>query len=502
MIPLFTAEQARAIDRHAVHGLGIPGILLMENAGVRAANCILESFADKLSSVLVVCGPGQNGGDGFVVARQLDALGISVNAILIGEKSSLTGDAKLNAEAWERSAGSLSLGLDELRDSLPTSTLVVDALFGTGLSRELAGDFRKAVELINQRGLPVVSMDVPSGIDSNTGQILGAAIQAALTVTFGVRKLGLYQFPGRGYAGDIRCESIGVPAPVASDNKLIEATDLPRWLHPRALNSHKGTAGHLLIIGGSKGKSGAALLAAKGAMHSGAGLVTIATDAHTQTVIDGRYPEFMSEALVFSEHSLTDQLTTLCQNKDALVIGPGMGLEQAKALGQDIYLSIPLPTVLDADALNFWQSGAERLSEAKAVRILTPHPAEAARLLRTHTERVQSNRIAAAKTLSERCGSTVVLKGACTVIAATDGRVRIVDGSFPAMATAGSGDVLSGIIAAQLNDNTDPFDAASAGVLLHLLGAKLAGTGDRGLLASQIAEAVPRVIERSLSTTV
>jgi NAD(P)H-hydrate epimerase len=376
-------------------------------------------------------------------------------------------------------------------EALRTASLVVDGLFGTGLDRPLTGLSLALVEAINAAGVPVVALDLPSGVDADTGQVLGAAIQAALTLTFAAHKPGLLLYPGAGLAGVLRCVSIGVPLPAVGSG-VIEARDVVRWLPLRAADSHKGSNGHVLVIAGSPGKTGAALLSASAALRSGAGLVTLASDREARQALDHKVVELMT-----AELDATDRLGSalaLAQGKAACVVGPGLGLDDAtQAFARALALALPLPAVLDADALSAWAGSVEGLRSAAAARVLTPHPGEASRLLGVSTQALQADRVGAARALSCRSGQVVVLKGARTVIAEASGAVRICTSGTPAMGSAGTGDVLAGVIGA-LCAQLAPFDAAACGVELHALAGELAAVGDRGLIASDLLPALPRAL--------
>jgi NAD(P)H-hydrate epimerase len=498
LIPLLTRQEARAIDADASDRLGLPTLLLMENAGRSVYELLCAEFADLLARVVIVAGPGQNGGDGFVVARHLWSAGHCPRVVLLGDPAQLRGDALINYRVLER--------LDVPRTCLPgadlaplvaalaEATLVLDALFGTGLTRALEGRHAEAVLRINASPAKIIALDLPSGVDADTGAVLGTAVQADLTATFAAHKRGLHQYPGAGLAGDVRLASIGVSEPFDAGAQLIEPSDVARWLPARAADAHKGVAGHVLIVAGSPGKTGAAALCGLGALRAGAGLVTLAARGAARAALDAKVVELMTAELPLEEGPAFTAAESLAEGMDAAVVGPGLGLDQdGRALARRLALGLALPTVLDADALTAFGIELAALRGAAGPRVLTPHPGEAARLLGTSSKEVQADRYAAAQRLAETSRCVVVLKGAGTIVAEPQGRMRVSRAGTPAMAVGGTGDVLGGCVAALL-PHADAFDAASAAVELHGRAGTLAATGDRGLLASELANHLPRAL--------
>ncbi len=482
--PLLTRAAARAFDSRAIEQ-GVPGLVLMENAGRGAAEAIVASGLP-LDRVLVVGGPGQNGGDGWVVARHLRSRGVSVRCVLLGERARVKGDARINLDAL----GGMGVTVECAEPgplAVAGATLVVDALFGTGLDRPIAGGWAEAVLSLDECAAPVVSLDLPSGVDADTGAIQGVAVAAELTVTFGACKRGLLQHPGRRLAGEIVLAHLGVPAPELSEAWRMERADLPRWVGLRSPDAHKGTAGHVLVVAGSEGKTGAALLAGHAAIRAGAGLVTLASP--NPGSLDARVVELMTARTADAEATLA-----ALEGKSTFVLGPGLGQgPRAMELARRLALEATVPGVLDADALNAWASfGIDELTVAAAPRVLTPHPGEAARLLGTTVGAVQRDRYAAAATLAERTGQVVVLKGPGTIVA-SGATMRVCDAGTPALGVAGTGDVLAGVVGALLGQ-TEPFHAASAAVLWHALAGEKAARADRGLLAREVADALPATL--------
>lgn len=497
MIPLLTRELVRSIDADAVEKLGVPIIVLMENAARGAFDVVRAKFADKLNRVLIVGGVGQNGGDGWALARHLIAAGFSPTVAFCCEENQIQGDAKTNFESLKRLGAQLVAirSAQTLTAHLEQASLIVDALFGTGLDRPVEGLYRDVILAMNQAEAPCVALDLPSGIDANTGNVLGVAVDADVTVTFAAHKRGLHQFPAVAHVGELVLVSIGVPAPELSQAALMEPADVARWLPERARDVHKGTAGHILIVAGSPGKTGAALLSSHAALRTGAGLVTIATRGAAREALDMKVVEVMTERLEDDVERAVEMAMSLGQRMKAAAVGPGLGLdEDAKRLAVSLAVRLPIPTVLDADALTAIAGDLERIRHAAGPRVLTPHPAEAARLLGTTVAEVQANRYASALRLAERTGAVVLLKGARTVVAAPGGEIRVCRRGTAALGSAGTGDVLTGVVASLLAA-LDPLVAASVGAVLHAVAGEVAAQSDRGLLAHEVADSLPAALQ-------
>jgi len=394
-----------------------------------------------------------------------------------------------------------------LAGEMRAAGVLVDALFGTGLSRELTGRFALAVELVNQAGVPVVAVDMPSGLSADTGRPLGVAVRATLTATMALPKVGQVVYPGREYVGELRVVDIGMPERVirekAPPREYLDRGWATGVLRPRAADTHKGTYGHVLVLAGSRGKTGAAVLAAKGSLRAGAGLVTLACARSLQPLMAGYLPEALTLGLSpeTPDQELTpasaEAILSACERMHAAVLGPGFGLSpEARELSVRLSLELPVPTVLDADALTALSGRPEQLREARAPRVLTPHPGEMARLLSRSKAEIQADRLKAAREAARRSGQVVVLKGAATVVAGPDGREAVNSSGNPGMAQGGMGDVLAGIIAAFLAQGYDPFEAACLGVFLHGASGDLLARrhGPFGYTASQVAENLPRVL--------
>ncbi len=510
-IKLLTAARMRALDERAIHEIGIPGVVLMEQAGRGAVRIIEEagwlgSFDDE---VLLFAGKGNNGGDAFVVARVLLLAGFRrVKVVLLATCDTIGGDAKVNLDAFIRLGGQVEELLSEacwqgLKPSLKIKKLLVDGLLGTGLNSNVRGLYATIIAAINQFSGPVLALDIPSGLNADSGLPLGDAVRATVTATFAFAKPGLFVYPGREYAGHIEIIDIGIPKSWADeeDGVRLLTTDFCRPLLPPSpkANGHKGRRGHLLSFAGGKGKAGAGLLAAGAALHCGCGLSTLALPTTVAAHLEGRNPALMLEALPESVDGCLMGLSAvaleaLILGKTALAVGPGFGLnrrnsELLAALLSDCCLSM----VLDADALTLLAATPEIMPKGRPHTILTPHPGEMARLLKCESRDIQNNRLACARELAVKWGVYVVLKGAGTVIAAPDGALSInFSGNF-LLSTAGSGDILTGIIGSFLAQGLSPLAAAQSGVFLHGLIADhlLAAGQTHGVTAVELGRALP-----------
>jgi len=510
---LVTAQEMRALDREVIEQVGVPGAVLMESAGRGVVEVIASLVDPEGAEVVVYAGAGNNGGDGFVVARHLANRGARVRVILCAQAAKIGGDAKIHFYACKRSQVEILDGASEdaLRDAAARTAgagVVVDALFGTGLQRPVEGLYASAVDRINaHRGLKI-AVDVPSGIDSDRGVPLGApgtCVRADHTVTFAFAKRGLVGAPGFTFAGALHVVDIGIPARLAEARgvraRLLDDGVLAP-LQRREPLGHKGTHGHVLLVAGSSGKTGAALLAGRGALRAGAGLVTVAAPIDARAGIDGRVPELMT-----AWYERPDAIEPWLSGKRALVAGPGIPTDEPmrKALGALVAAAARanLGVVLDADAINHVAEDARILPSAEGRVVLTPHPGEAARLTGSTTAAVQADRFGAAEQLARKLDAVVALKGARTVVAAPDGRVAVCPTGNEGLGTGGTGDVLAGCIGALLAGGETPFDAACAGVYWHGLAGDLvaAEQGTRGLVAGDVADALPRALERSLKAS-
>jgi NAD(P)H-hydrate epimerase len=499
----------RAFDIHAIETCRVPSLVLMENAGRGAADVVEREMLGGRAEgkrVVMVCGAGNNGGDGFVVARHLLARGARVEVWLAGDTAKMTPDCSANHEAFVGLGGRVAIvkpqALDPLRVALAGADVVVDALFGTGLDRPIGALFAGVVGFVNDARTRKVALDVPSGMNADTGVAMGTAVRADLTVTFAHLKLGHVTGHGAHLSGVLRVVDIGVPSSLRADHAagLTEARDVRALLSPRPVDSHKYRAGHVAILAGSRGKVGAGLLAAHGALRCGAGAATIVTWPDAATALQSRVVEVMT-AEIEEENPLGQQLDRLLANKRAVVIGPGFGLgDRAREAVQHVLLHYKGSIVADADALTMHAGAIEDFAAASGHAILTPHAGELARLLDTTSEEIDADRFAAARAAAVKARAVIVLKGPFSVIASPDGRVVVNSTGNPALATAGSGDVLAGLVGA-LACSLPPFEAAWCAAYLHGAAgdAWKAKNGDRGLLASAIADEVPPVL-RDLRT--
>jgi hydroxyethylthiazole kinase-like uncharacterized protein yjeF len=500
MLPLLTAAETRAAEAEAEQR-GLPASILMENAGTATAAVALRMTAPD-ARFLVVAGPGNNGGDGFVAARKLQAAGRHVDVWRVADPARLKGDAARNHQALERTGVAIHASAAAL--PLRKGDLVLDALFGTGLTRAPADESADAIRRMRawrSGGVRILSVDVPSGLSSDTGKAFEPCVSADHTVTFGAMKLGLALEPGAALAGQIEVVDIGLPE-LRPLHWLLEDADGPRWVRARAAETHKGTYGHLLVVAGSRGKSGAAALAGLAALRSGVGLCTVATPSDALSDVQGHAPELMGVGLPSSAvlgPSHLEALLAAAEGKDALVIGPGIphGTETHRLLGE-LLAELTVPVLIDADGLNALAGHLEVLGRAQGPVVLTPHPGEMSRLLETSVAELQGNRVGTARSFAVRHGVVLVLKGARTIVAGPDESVRVNPTGNPGMASGGTGDVLSGIIGAFLAQGLPAFDAASVGVLAHGSAGDAAArrSGQLGLVASDIVDSLGEVWTR------
>ncbi len=516
MTPLPDAERMRAIDRWAIEVRGVPSLDLMERAGAGVARAVERLHPD--GPAVVVCGAGNNGGDGLVVARLLRDAGREVTVVCTSPPAELHGDA---LASLERLPGEVPLDLSGGVATLGGASVVVDALLGTGFAGEPRGTVGEAIEAIESCSAPVVSVDVPSGVDASTGVVCGAAVHAQATVTFHSAKPGLWIHPGKAHSGEVEVLDIGIPRrseipsnlrsvdrPATSEAEIgLIAPAVLRLLPRRSADSTKFSSGHVLVVGGSRGLTGAPRMAALGAMRAGAGYVTACVPAMLQSIIaSGGPPELMTRGLPDEGGALmpagVEVVLEASRRGGALALGPGLGRgEHAIAFARNLAAGAEVPLVLDADGLNAHSgSGAhgggrlDDLAARKAPTVLTPHPGELARLLDTDTGEIVRERLAHARLAAERARAVVVLKGDDTLVADPCGMVAVSSGDSPALATAGTGDVLCGVIAALLAQGLPSFAAACAGVLLHAEAGRLAARAlgaPEGVIASDVIAWLP-----------
>lgn len=499
-----TREIVREIDRKSIGKYGIPGIVLMENAGRATADVILSEYP-YTQEAAVFAGGGNNAGDGFVIARQLISEGIDVVTYVASDPKKYKGDALTNFKALKKLGGEIV----ELGGSLRkfrTADIIIDALLGTGLERPVEGFYKKTIEFINNQPAPVIAVDLPSGLDSDTGHPLGAAVEADITVTYALPKIGTCVFPGADYAGDVFLVNITSPVELEENipYELLTAYDVSDMLPERQEDTNKGTYGHLLILAGSPGKSGAATLASEGALRVGTGLVTACVPSSLNPVMEQKTTEVMTEPMpetdlgTFGKHSVQLALEMASEKRiSALAVGPGMSTtDEAGEFLYEIIRRADRPIVLDADALTLISKNPDILKKAKAPLILTPHPGEMSRLTGLSIPEIQADRITAALEFSKRYGVYLILKGARSVIATPDGRASINTTGNPGMASGGTGDVLTGVVGGFLAQRLSPEDAAKLGAFVHgAAGDVIANEiGEAGLTAGDLAEALPEAI--------
>jgi NAD(P)H-hydrate epimerase len=479
---VYTPATVRAVDARAIRGLGIPGYELMGRAAA-ATLTALRARWPAVADLLVLCGAGNNAGDGYVIARLARSAGLGTRVVALADPAALAGDAARARDDFLAAGGRI----EAWPGALPPGGLVVDALFGTGLARPVAGEVRAAIEAVNAAGRPVVAVDVPSGLDAATGAVLGAAIRADLTVTFVGLKAGLFLGAGPDHAGRVLLDDLAIPAAAWADAgpvlRRYGSDDLAAALPPRRPTAHKGHFGHVLVVGGNTGMGGAVRLAGEAALRSGAGLVTVATRPANAPLVSLGRPELMAVGV-----DAPAGLDPALARATVVAIGPGLGQDDwARALFARVRAA-RRPLVVDADALNLLAAAPASAPDW----ILTPHPGEAARLLGTDTTSVQADRLAAVAALARRYGGVAVLKGRGTLVATAGGLPWLIDRGNPGMASGGMGDVLTGITAALLAQFPhDPCGAAATAASVHAAaGDAAAAAGPRGLIASDLLAAL------------
>jgi NAD(P)H-hydrate epimerase len=481
---LYSAAQVRDLDARLI-AAGTPAFELMQRAAHAAWRGLRRRWPEA-GEVTVLAGHGNNAGDAYLVAALARRAGWRVRALAVGDPARLTGTAA-QAHAEALAAG---VAIQPWHESAPLGGVLVDGLLGTGLSGPVREPYARAIGQINASGLPVLALDIPSGLSADTGQVLGVAVRAELTVTFIGLKLGLFTGEAADWVGELQFDDLQADSALVAQTPMealrLASSSLPR-LAPRPATAHKGCYGHLLVIGGDHGMGGAALLAAESALRSGAGLTSLATrEAHVPAAL-ARRPEVMVHGL-----SSANQLLALAERADVLVVGPGLG---QGAWGRGLLTaaaSRDTAQVWDADALNLLAVGAVGLPQNC---LITPHPGEAARLLGWNTAEVQSDRPRAARALAQKFQAVAVLKGAGSLVAAPDGRLALCDRGHPAMASAGLGDVLSGLLGALLAQGMPSFEAACLAVWLHAAAGESLGEQGRGLAAGDLPAAIRQLLE-------
>ncbi len=514
---LVSPKVMRSLDALAMSRYGLTGLQLMENAGRGVAECALELLKESKGTwVSILAGKGNNGGDGFVVARFLKNRGYNVKVFSTAPVSAFKGDAAINARVWRKMSGETIVikkiaELEKEASFLKHSVLIVDALLGTGITSEVRGVTAGIIDYINGLDRSVLSVDIPSGIDGLTGAVLGSAIRAEATATMAISKIGLHIYPGREYAGKVAVVDIGMPATLFEDRRLrwtlIDERFAGSVLESKEVDSHKGSNGRLLVVAASPGLTGAAYMASMGAIRAGTGLVTLGVPASLNPVMEAKTTEAMTVALPETESGrlssdAVDAILEAASGKDAIVIGPGLGLDEditklLKALLKPGILDIPL--LLDADALNALSGSASAIKRSGLEVVITPHPGEAARLLGVGIEDILKDKVGAAELLAKKSGAVTILKGAGTVIATPGKEIFINPTGDASLATGGTGDILSGIIGALLAQGKGALASAVTGVYLHGLAAESiteALDGTSGMAATDLLVSIPPVMNR------
>ena len=514
---LVTAAEMQKMDRSTIESFGIPGLVLMENAGREATRVLLNTFKDiRNKKVGVIAGRGNNGGDGFVIARYLAQKGISVTVYLLAQKTMVKGDAAANLKLLAPVGVPVIEMPDkpsflESRTALRHQNIWVDAILGTGLKSDVKGYFKEIIEFVNASNKPVLAVDIPSGLNADTGHPCGVCVRAHTTATFAFAKTGQILFPGAAYTGNLEIIDIGIPPHIAESvgplQHLLTPDMIRNALWPRPPDAHKGHTGHLLTVAGSPGKTGAAAMTALSAMRAGAGLVTLGIPKSLNPVLEVQLIEAMTCPLpetadgTLAESSF-DVIKHQFSGKKCLALGPGLGTAgETRKLVHRILQESPIPVVIDADGLNFLAGHTQMLKHLNIPVILTPHPGEMARLMDSTTSEVQKDRINCARGFAVEFNVHVVLKGARTVIAHPDGNVFVNPTGNSGMASGGMGDVLTGLIAGFMTQAYSPESATHVGVYLHGAAADdlAQKSGPYGFLATEVMNAIPRQIKKFTS---
>ena len=519
---ILTAEEMRQVDRLTTERYGIPSLTLMENAGTGVARFIAQRWPDFAQRRIVVfCGKGNNGGDGFVTARHLRDLGAKPLVYLLAAPEEMRGDAATNCKRWQETYGELHVIRDSsawqsAKAALASADIIVDAILGTGTRGAVAGLLAEVIEAVNQRRGParsaVVAVDIPSGLVADTGEADGPVVQAAYTVTFTAPKTGMIASASGNYVGQLRVHDIGSPPELIeevgkSDIRWVDAREVSKFAQPRRADGNKGSYGHALIVAGSVGKSGAAVLASWAALRTGAGLVTVATPKPVLPIVAAQTPEIMTEPMPATEAGTIsmrsfeyERFDKIVKGKRALAIGPGLTTQdETQQFVHAVVAKRGVPIVLDADGLNAFAGRAPELKNGTGPIALTPHPGEMARLVGCEIKDVQARRIEVARKSAADWNAFVILKGHQTVIASADGQVFVNSTGNPGMGTGGTGDVLTGMLAgltAQFG-TSDWVRVLAFGVYLHGLAGDIAyaDTGEAPLLASDLILAIPRAYQ-------
>jgi NAD(P)H-hydrate epimerase len=515
---LVTASEMQKMDKETIKTFGLPGIVLMENAGRCAVDFFMSQFSDLPDKRIgIIAGSGNNGGDGFVMARYFISAGEDVIVFLMTKMEKLSGDARFNYERLLLMNARIIEIPDEdsinpQYDTLITRNIWIDALLGTGLRSEVQGRYRRMITFLNKSKHPIFAVDIPSGLHSDTGNICGTAIKADATITFGHQKMGQAMPTGDQHCGKLAIADIGIPKQISesisSKQYLLTSKTINLNLYNRPSSAHKGTTGHVLVIGGSIGKTGACALTSHAAMRIGCGLVTLGIAKTLNSVLETQIMEVMTQPLTEERPGVLglnafDDIMKASQGKKCIAIGPGMGtLFKTQELILKLVQEIHIPMVIDADAINALAGQAECLHNAKTTHILTPHPGEMARLTGLSTQEIQSDRVTFARHFAKSHAVILVLKGEKTVIAHPDGIIAVNPTGNSGMASGGMGDVLTGMIAGVIAQNIMPGNAVETAVYIHGMASDILqrNKGRIGFMASDVIETIPLALRECASS--
>jgi NAD(P)H-hydrate epimerase len=497
----------RDFDRRATTEFGIPSLDFMESAG----RAVFEAVCDLISgvrdkNVVVIAGKGNNGGDGFVTARLLREAGADVSALVLADPSEIAGDARVNLDKLRQLGQEIQqiLSGQQAYDALKSADAVVDAIFGTGLHGAVTGLAEAVIMAINRANRPTVAVDIPSGMDADTGKVLGACVAAEVTVTFALPKIGLVMYPGAEYVGKLIVADIGIPHDLYREVNvsLVSKSEVKAAIPHRPADGHKGTFGTCLVFAGSAGYTGAAALSSEAALRVGAGLSILAVPQCLQDIMSIKLTEVITRAMPETQtHALSDkalgQATALCDRASSIALGCGIGTDEStRKFVQEFVRSVSKPMVIDADGLNCL-AGASVLEGEHGPLVITPHPGEMGRLLGKTTAEIQADRLASVKEAAARFHCVAILKGARTLVAEPGGHVFLNPTGNSGMATAGTGDVLAGMIGGLLSQGCDPLWAAVSGVYIHGLAGDIAAAsiGPVGFLARDVLQSIPTALD-------
>jgi ADP-dependent NAD(P)H-hydrate dehydratase / NAD(P)H-hydrate epimerase len=477
---MLTPERMAKYDEYAIKAWGIPSAVLMENAGRNMYRLMKERYLEGKRQIVIFCGRGNNGGDGFVIGRYALEAGYHVRVFLLCKKEDLKGDAALNMGLYASLGGEI-IEIDDTFDmvqrSIQHANIIIDAIFGTGLSKEVTGREKTIIEQINESGKPVIAVDIPSGIDGKTGKPLGCAIKAIHTFTFAYPKLGQILFPGAFHTGKLTVIDISIPSfieeKIGFDGYVIDGAMLKNSLKKRTPWSHKGTYGHAVVIAGSPGKTGAAHMASLAALKIGAGLVTLIIPESLNNIMEAKLTEVMTYPVAdkgtgYFTLSSYDQMNEFVEDKDVIIMGPGLSQNpETMELVRKLYMDIDKPFIIDADGINAFQNHIDLIKQVKRNAVFTPHPGELGRLMGISTKEINEDRIGVGRRFVEETGVNLVLKGAGTVIFSSGGDIFINPTGNPALAKGGSGDILTGFIGGLVSQGSSLVESSLAGVYLH-----------------------------------